>query len=160
MASVDEDFYDGYQLLPEDFAAASKNGISYMNAYNRFYNHGWSKQDTINKPLQKPNLWPRYRELCRKHGVSETAFYNRVEHGMDPEIAAIHPPMKKGELQGKRVRIKITPEVIAEAVKIGVSESTLKNRVYNYKWSVERAMTTPTFTQYRRKDLEANRVRS
>lgn len=160
MASVVEYFYDGGQLLPEDFAVASKNGISYMNAYNRFYVYGWTKHDAITKPLKKPNLWPKYGPICKENGVSETSFYHRIKHGMSPEEAATKPKLKRGEIIGKPQQVKITPEIIAIAEKNGISKNTLKYRVSMYKWSVERAMTEPVHKQYRRKDLEANRVRS
>ena len=149
---------DGGQLVKEDFTVARENGIPYNVAYARFYNYFWSKEKTITTPVMKPNMWKEYKEKADKTGVKQNTFYQRIHSGMDPETAATTP--KIDHQYHYRKGVKITEEVVARAASYGVSKGTLKARVSHYKWDLERAITTPTDTSKRRKDLEANRIRS
>lgn len=131
-------------LTPEDFATAKANGISYNNAYHRYYVYGWDKQKAITVPVKKrkEGLWPKYKELAEQHGIKWYTFYDRIRDlGMTPEEAAT-TPMPPRTIY-RRPNAKVNGEVIAIAAKNGISERTLKQRVYFYKWEVERAMTTP-----------------
>lgn len=138
-------------LTQEDFAKAKENGISYENAYARFYNYGWNVEDSITKPLYKPNLWNQYKELANKHGIKRATFYTRVYNGSTPEEAATVARMPH---RGYKEAIKITSEIIQQAAANGITKNTLCARVYQHKWSVEKAMTTPVDKTKRRKDLE------
>jgi hypothetical protein len=140
---------DSFYLTQEDYVKAKANGISYENAYARFYNYGWSVEDTINKPLHRPSLWSQYKELADEHGIKQGTFYDRVAKGIKPEEAATLP-----NLRIVNVAIKVTPEIVAIAAANGISKGTLKYRVHKYRWPIERAMTEPINAQYRRKDLE------
>jgi len=147
---------DDFYLTQEDYAKAKANGISYENAYARFYNYGWSKEDTIHKPLHKPNLWNQYKDLANKNGVKQGTFYDRMYKGMSPEEAAT---LSKRPHRGYTKPAKITLEVVQQAAANGVTKNTLCVRVYQYKWSVEKAMNTPVDKSKRRKDLnEVNLV--
>ena len=149
-------------LTYEDYETAKANGISYANAYARFYNYGWSVKRTITTPIgqRSKGLWPTYREQCEKVGVSQDRFYDRIRYrGWTPEEAATKPPLPPDK-RHKHKNTKITKDTIEKAAKNGISEGTLKHRVYSYKWEVERAVTEPTKTNYRSKSYEANRARS
>lgn len=133
-------------LTDEDYKIAESNGISYKNAYNRFYNCHWSKEDTITKPI-KTSLWDEYKDLCAANGVSQMTFYSRVKRKMEPEKAATKPITPKTEHVHIRPNAKITKEVRAEAEKRGIKYTTLRKRVYGLHWSVEKALNEPVDTE-------------
>jgi hypothetical protein len=79
-------------------------------------------------------------------------FFNRVYAGWGFENAATLP---KGTLfkNINRKGPKITPELLERATQNGINKYTLHARIHLRKWDVERAVTEPTHSQYRRKDL-------
>jgi hypothetical protein len=137
-----------YELTADDYLIAKENGISRNLAYRRFYQNGWNKQRAITQPVKKG--LGSFKELCEQNGISMGTFYCRIQRGLSPEIAATLPVGQKG----KRlipIGIKITDEIIQQAAKNGISENTLKQRVYNYRWPVEKAVNTPVDSSKRRK---------
>lgn len=127
-------------LTAEDYAAAIKNGISRKNAYQRFYVYGWTKERTINEPLRDRSFFKKYKEKCAEIGLNYQTFLKRLRRGISPEDA-LYLPKKP----------KLSPDLIAIAEKNGISPSTAKIRAYQYKWSVDRAITEPVHTEFRRK---------
>lgn len=139
--------YD-YELTADDYLIAKANGISRNLAYRRFYQNGWNKQRTITQPIK--NGWESFKEQCNQNGISMGTFYCRIQRGLSPEKAATLPINQKG----KRlipIESKVTEEIIRQAEKNGISENTLKQRVYNYRWPVEKAVNTPIDSSKRRK---------
>src|SRR6185312_11568765 len=130
-------------LTPQDIETAEANGITEERAKARFYQLNWSKHRAITQPCKRPKgLWPKYKDICAEHKVSQTTFFYRINHyGMTPDEAATKPPLKRGE--GLKQNHKITPEIREVAAKNGISKQTLAYRVYALKWPVERAMTEP-----------------
>jgi hypothetical protein len=125
-----------YYFTDEDVKRAESNGISYKNMYNRRA-LGWDKEKAITAPLdQHPRtaLWHQYEDIAV---VSRNGFERRIKKGMTPYEAATKPPPKKW---GKR---KYTDEDLRIAAENGISEYCLKQRIYNYKMSVEEARTRP-----------------
>jgi hypothetical protein len=141
---------------PEEFKIAEANGISYNNVYNRVYTLGWSVQRAINTPVLKPDMWLRYKEKCEKLGICQNTFHQRIHKGKTPEEASSYPPFSQRRPYAKG-KGKITPEIAELAKQNGISHNTLDARVYNYRWDVMKAATTPVKTQFRRKDYEATR---
>jgi hypothetical protein len=127
-------------LTNDDYEIAAKNGISYNVAYARFYEYGWSKEDTITKPIIKPNMWPTHKELAYSNGIGQNTFHARVRKGMTPEEAATTPLKQRG---GKYLGGRITPEMYARAKDNGIKRNTLIHRVYHYGWDAEKATTEP-----------------
>jgi hypothetical protein len=138
-------------LTPKDFETAKRNGISEERAKARFYKLGWSKQRAITQEIKKPQYdWHKYKD---KSTVSEQTFYQRIKKGMSPEEAAFTPPVPLG---GRLDRpIKLTKEDIKRGARNGIKVATLYQRIYNYKWDVERAVTEPINERYRRKEKKA-----
>jgi hypothetical protein len=126
-------------LTKEDYEIAKSNGISYERAYQRFYNSGWSVEDSITKPIvkQPPNLYSQYNDICKNNSISRSCFNKRIKDGMTPEEASTKRTGGRGR---KRV---FTKEQIAIAESNGISYRLLYMRVHGYtpKWSIERAMT-------------------
>lgn len=146
-------------LTPEDFQQAKDNGISYEMAYNRFYMLGWKKEKAITKPVMRRSWkWKDYEEACMKTGISKSGFYKRMKDGWDLTKASTTPVQPLSERNRHKPGIKVTDEVKAIAAQNGITEGTLKTRVYLYKWDVKRAMTEPIHTQFRRNDYEATRA--
>jgi hypothetical protein len=132
-------------LTDEDYKIAESNGISKKLAYIRFY-RGWSKQKAITKKVnEKQDLWLKYRDVCV---VSYATFYLRIQNGMSPELAAKTPAMRRVVSEST----KLTPEVIKTAEQNGISYNALAARVYQYKWSVLKAMTEPINQKCRKKE--------
>jgi hypothetical protein len=135
-------------LTDDDYKQAAENGIAYHIAYKRYYEYEWSKEDTINKPLHKPNTWPTYKALAHSNGIGQNTFYTRVRSGMTLEEAATTP------LQGKGFQYlggRITPEMWATAKDNGIKKNTLVCRIYRYGWDPERAVTQPVDKKKARK---------
>ena len=128
-------------LTDEDFQTAQQNGISKTTAYQRFYEYGWTREDTVTKPVNSHLLVSaEYKKKCAEVGLSYSTFTKRVKRGMKPEMALA--------LSSKP---KLSQEHIAIAEENGISLNTLKKRFYNYRWPIERAITEPINVQYRRK---------
>lgn len=134
-------------LNDEDYAIAKENGISRHRAYIRMYELGWSKHDAITKPLQHL-MWPKYKEQCEQNKVSQVTFYKRVQKGMSPDEASTLPPRERG---GRYKNPKLPQEIVQQAAKNGISIYALRQRVYVYRWPVEKAVSTPTDGSKRRK---------
>jgi hypothetical protein len=133
-------------LSPKDFETAKKNGISEERAKVRFYRRKWSKERAITQPIKQPQHdWALYKN---KSLVSMQTFYQRIKKGLSPEEAALTPPLPKGWRLNEP--IMITKEHMERAARNGIKPSTLHQRVYNYQWDVERAVTEPIH-EYRRK---------
>lgn len=137
-------------LTKDDIAIARSNGISYDNAYNRYYNLFWDKERAITEPVKPKNgLWTKYRELAEANGVKAACFLNRVKmYGMTPEQAATTPTMTKAEIarmvsKKRQYKAKITKEIRERAEANGISYARLGQRVYRLKWDIERACTEP-----------------
>lgn len=147
-------------LTDEDFKTAEANGISYENAYARFYNYGWVKKDAITKPVLRRDLWINHKEECEKNGINRSTFLSRVRKGLPPEKAASLPVASFGQkLEPEKHPTKISKEMKELATKNGISYNTFSIRVYKYKWDVLKAATTPIKTQFRRRDfVETNRT--
>ena len=125
-------------LLDEDYEIAKQNGISKSTAYQRFYLFGWTKEDTLFKPV-KPNkgLWTDRKE---KAVVCAGTFYSRLQLGWTPDEAAYTPSVSPSAPRNG----KITPEDYAKAEANGISKDALVSRIYVLKWNMEKATTTPT----------------
>lgn len=134
-------------LSPEDFETAKKNGINYHNAYERFYKRGWSKERAITEPIRDKafSLYAKYKDICV---VSRRAFENRIKRGMEPEAAATTPREDYTVRSGKG---KLSKKLYEQALENGIGHATLHARVYIYNWSVERAISTPVNTKFRKK---------
>jgi predicted DNA-binding transcriptional regulator AlpA len=140
-------------LTDEDYETANKNGISHINAYKRVYEYQWTIARAITTPVKRKedSLWLKYKDQVEKLGITQMGFYQRINKGMLPEIAATTPRMS--HRTHSQSRGKLTQEVIETAVRNGINYPTLRARVYLHRWGIERAMTEPVHVQHRRKEL-------
>ena len=135
---MDKEFFQD-KLTAQDYIEAEKNGIKPSTLEGRFYQYGWSKERCINEPLKRGLYW-QHEEECKKNGVSYDLFYARRKKGWTVKQSA-STPMKK----------RLGPKEFAIAESNGISKISVKNRVNLNKWSIERAITEPINTKFRRK---------
>jgi hypothetical protein len=128
-------------LTDEDYETAEKNGLKKATVHNRFYHLGWSKERSISAPF-KVSLYEQHEEDCKENGVSYDLFYSRRAKGMTSKQAAT-TPVKKPKLTDKDFEV---------AASNGIGRLTVKARVHNYRWTVERAITEPIHQKFRKKD--------
>ncbi|WP_226085665.1 hypothetical protein [Mesobacillus sp. S13] len=126
-------------LTDEDYEIAEKNGINRRLAYQRFYMQNFSKRRAITQPVKKsyPEL-QKFRKIALENGIKHTTFISRIKDGWTPEEACVRP------LGYKRPKPKkYTDEHLAIAAKNGIKATTVKNRVGNLRWPIEKAITYP-----------------
>lgn len=137
-------------LTDRDYEIANQNGIDKAHAYNRVYKYGWDIERAITQPVKRKvdALWPKYRDLAEQSGISYMCFYLRIKKmDMAPEEAATTPIIPRTGRTKKNA--KLTKEIVETAAKNGISRKTLSQRVYVYRWDVERATTEPLHKEKR-----------
>lgn len=138
--------YDFY-ITPDEYEIAKKNGISSKILDVRVRDLGWSKKEAINKPILHQKNYPKeILELAKNNGICYRTFKSRVNKlGWDIFKAANTPLMDNRKNINKafdKVR-KYPKEIIELAEQNGISAKCFYNRISKYKWSVEKASTTP-----------------
>jgi hypothetical protein len=140
-------------LTPEDYEIAERNGIPRSYATSRFYTKNWSRERAITEPVKKQSgNWKKWKETCKKTGITRSSFNRRIEKGMTPEEAATTPPVDPKKRAKRRL---LTDEQVEIAKQNGIGYSTLVVRISQYKWPIEKAITKPVDTRRRRKNYEA-----
>jgi predicted DNA-binding protein YlxM (UPF0122 family) len=139
----------GYYLTPSDYEVAEQMGIDRNTLYSRVYRYNWSILRATTTP-KKQHFGPYkdFKEVCDKNGITKGTFYERIRRGYTPEEAAtkkVNPGIKREQ------NFKLTQELFDIAKENGIEKGTVESRVYQYKWSVKRAITEPVNTKYRRK---------
>jgi hypothetical protein len=134
----------GCKITKEEKAIAESNGLDANHVYSRM-RCGWSVKQAINIPLDSHRLVTDEQiETARKNGIEYGTFYSRVaNYGWDVEDAMTIPvSSSKGNNTGAHWS-KIPKDVKEKAKANGISLSLLHKRLYEYEWSLERAVTQP-----------------
>lgn len=127
-------------LTPEDYELAEKNGISRDLAYRRFYENCWEKERAITQPKRgTTSVWKQWREIAEANGIRESTFYSRLNIGLNPEEAATKELSKNGSGGSKH----FSDEILQMAATNGITPRRLYSRVFECKWDVIKAATTP-----------------
>jgi hypothetical protein len=143
----------GEYLTPSDFAKAERFGVPEARVKQRFYSLGWSKERAITQRYRPTkNIWGKYKD---KSVVSSATFYERVQRGWTHEEAATTPLVSNGKKF--KQRFPIAPEIRELAEKNGIKFYTLRNRIYEYKWSPEEAATIPVGQRRKKGWLQSSR---
>lgn len=145
-------------LTDEHYQKAKENGISKRVAYQRFYQYGWDIKKAISEPVRKyPNLYPKWKKQCEEIGISQRAFYNRIQRGMTPEEAATTPKQSVAfwEYSEFNKHRKMDKRVEEVAKQHGISRKTCSARLAR-GWTIEQATTLPlgTYVNERNKQDE------
>ncbi|MFJ5716547.1 hypothetical protein [Neobacillus sp. NPDC093127] len=128
-------------LTEEDYRKAESNGISRKLAYQRFYTNGWKVEDAVTKPVTSyKKLFSKYKDPCKKAGISMATFYRRIKKGMRPDEAVAFPSALPGKYE-RKAKITENDYLIAEGN--GIKRGTVQGRVYQYHWPVDLAVTVP-----------------
>ncbi|NFQ84163.1 hypothetical protein FDG04_02295 [Clostridium sporogenes] len=142
-------YYD-YYITPEEYKIAEKNGISKRVLDRRIRDLAWDKEKAINTPKARHKNYPKeIKELANKNGVSIATLKSRVNQlGWDMVKAATTPVMDKRKNIYKAIpKVRKYPKEILEIVKQnGIPVKCFYNRITKYKWSIEKAATTPVMT--------------
>lgn len=131
-------------LTEDDYQEAEKNGIDRMNAYQRFYKYGWSREEVVTKPLKtKVSLKSEWEKVAKEKGISYCTFRNRIQLlGWSIEKASNTMPGSAQRKPTKRSG-RLTQSEYEIAMKNGINKSTVHSRVYRNKWPVHLAITLP-----------------
>lgn len=134
-------------ITPEQFDIAKNNGISEELLKYRVFDALWDVKRAITKPPRKHNRLPKHiLENLKKHNINRSTFNHRIYTlNWNMERASTEQAMTPQE-SGKAStlnRRRFTDEIIQRAATYGVGYKTLVTRVCNYKWDMERAITTP-----------------
>jgi hypothetical protein len=140
-------------LTDKEYSQARRNGINYQTAYTRRHLLGWSKEDTVYKPVHKnetveSEIREKYRERRIALGISIWKFNQRVfKDGIGPEEFLSDPKLHE-DRKRKPSKHFITDEQYAIAASNGISRRQLQNRLsMNGKnFPIERAITEPMGT--------------
>jgi hypothetical protein len=139
-----------FYLQDSDYEVAEMNGIDRETLYQRVYIRNWPVLKALTTPKQtRKILYPDYQEQCEANGISRSTFNERVRRGATPEDAASKPVERT--IHFKKRESKLSQGLLKQAEANGIPAKTVSMRVYGYKWDVQRAITEPIHTQYRRK---------
>ena len=131
--------YTHHYVTETEYAQGAENGISRSTVYNRVYSLGWDVERAITEPVQQKNRHGRWLAVALENGLTKDQFYNHIsKRGMTAEEAATTPFVKRKPVRKAPI---VTPELIEQAAQNGIGEATLRARIYNYRWSLERAAT-------------------
>lgn len=140
----------------QDYEIAEKNGIPKKNVNQRVQFLGWTIEKSIAEPIFKSarTKYKGYVEQAERNGIPYKTFVARVnELKWTLEEAMNTPVLNIEEINKRRVKKsqKISNEQFAIAKSNGILKSTLRTRVFTYKWDIERAITTPPNIKHRAK---------
>lgn len=146
-------------VTPQDYKIAESNDISKDIVYSRVYSYGWDVDKAITTPVKKRDPeFAKWRKRAVKNGIPSPTFHSRKKAGWSYKEAATKPIMTRKQVAYKAAenlptRI-FTHEEIRRAEALGIPYGTLVARHRTYKWSKERAITTPVKTQFRGKKAQ------
>lgn len=143
------DIYNFY-ITPEEYKRAAENGISKKRLETRIRDMAWDKEKAITTPVKNKKQYPReIKELAEKNGICMRTFKSRVNLlGWDMLKAATTPVMDSRQNIYKAIpKVRKYPkEFIELARENGIPDKCFYNRITKYKWTIERAATTPVMT--------------
>jgi hypothetical protein len=126
-------------LTPSDFEKAARYGVPEARVKQRFYSLGWSKERSITQKYRPvKNVWGQYKDRAV---VTPATFYNRLDRGWTHEDAATIPLIPNGKKY--KQPFPIADEIRELAEKNRIKFTTLRNRIYEYKWTPEEAASIP-----------------
>lgn len=143
-----------FKITEKQYAIGKLHGIPRDTVYRRVY-MGWDIKRAITEPVNKPSgERKRYLELAKKNGISSDRFWSRTNNGWSYKDAATIPILNKREhmerLRSSR-RSLLSKEQWEKAAQNNIAMPTVYRRI-RVGWDIERAITEPTDTRFRRKN--------
>lgn len=147
MSSSEKRFH---YITPEDTTTAEKNGITHNALYQRVHSYGWDIDRAITQPMKRDiPFHSEWIDTAKNNGIKLSVFRARVRNqGWDEETAATTPILSSVECgirSGDKKNI-FTEEQIKKMENLGLSRSTVRQRINSYGWSIEDAVNTPTLS--------------
>ena len=142
-----------FYITPAQYEIGLANGIPRSILSQRVRSSGWNIEKAYSKPIEhytKDNVDIETLKILSVNGISKETFIKRIFNlGWDRERALNIPPFSKKQAMKKAQESlrKISLSDYARAAEIGVRESTVRSRINNSKWSLEKALTTPLMTK-------------
>lgn len=131
-------------LTSEDYKIAESNGISRDTAYARYYTYFWTKEETITRPVnRRTGDFTKYRKIALANGITPHVFQRAVKEGMTPEEASTKAVKRSTGRKGR-----FTDKQLETMKKNGIKRATANQRVCNYGWDPERAVTELTHVEF------------
>jgi hypothetical protein len=165
-AVVVPDIHNTHRIDYKYILLAEENGIP-RELYNRRLKLGWSHEKAATTQVRVQGERTRadkaWIDKALRNGINYGTYITRVNNGWSPEEAAVTPPMTPKEalqiantIQSEINRDRynelnkdpdnlfhLTPELIQIGVENGISEETIKSRVYKLGWTVDEAIGVP-----------------
>ncbi|PAF34025.1 hypothetical protein CHH69_18040 [Terribacillus saccharophilus] len=144
-----------FELTPELFKVAEKNGLKKVTVKSRVQKQGWTVQEAVSTPLQETNAskdgYKEFVNLALRNGISREIFKARLRYGWDFHKAATEPIRKK------QPRTRPDKEWIDLAVNNGINYYTYWSRV-DRGWTPKEAATIPALEkgQFLNEEREEN----
>ena len=138
-----------YYIDPRYFDIAKANGIHEDTFRKRVYELGWNVERAATEPPRQAESRKEWRSIAEQNGIKYDTFLKRVNrYSWSEERAATELTMSRSEVSKmggdvKKNNAKLTDEIMQLAKLNGICISTLKSRIYEYKWDVLRAATEP-----------------
>lgn len=153
-----------FYITPDEYAEASKYGISPAMLDRRVREQGWDKKRAMTTPPRKLTNRRRWKAEAEKNGISYDTFMSRVNRGWDMERAATQPLQTQEEIRQQALHatehVRVHPEeYLRLAEKNGIPYATFHRRVKRSGWDYERAATEPIWTREQSGQLGARRLR-
>lgn len=142
-----------WYITPEEYDLAESNGICSLTLTSRVRNYGWDIKractEPVNNQFLKNTLTDEMKETLKQNNITINAFSKRIkEFGWSLEKALNTPTLSKREciMIANNSRRSITDEQYRRAKANGIARGTLKRRVMQSHWDMERAINTPVLT--------------
>jgi len=141
-----------YYITPTQYDIGLANGIPKSILSQRVRSSGWDIKRAYTEPIvhyMKDNINDETLKILKSNGISKETFMKRIlVLGWNKERALNTIPMNKQQAMKKarESQRKISLADYAKAAEIGVRESTVRSRINNSRWSLEKAVTTPLMT--------------
>lgn len=138
-----------HYLTKEDYDRAAKKGISKNVVYQRYYVHNWTLEEALTRPVEHRNTSEAFKywaKVAASKGIDYYTFRYRVRKAKWSIIAAATTPTR-GKVKVQEKRFYLTDDDFEIAKSNGISRQLAKSRVYDYGWSIQRAITQPRLSK-------------
>jgi DUF438 domain-containing protein len=141
--------YQQQYITPEDYDIAEGNGIKKTILIGRVRLLGWSISRARTEPVQKKfkdTLSEEIIEILKENKINIETYRRRTtlyKWSKEKAMSTAILTAKEVSATGTIARRKISEKEYGIAKENKISITTLRARVYNYKWSIIKAITTP-----------------
>lgn len=139
-----------WYITPEEYKLAESNGIAKNALSNRVRDYGWDIERACTEPLKKQFLKQTLSEeiikTLKNNNITINAFTKRIINlGWSINKATNTPTLSKYDAMiiANNSRRTISDEQYKAGEANGIARGTLKRRIMQSHWNIERAINTP-----------------